>query len=128
MTENTSLNTTLGTKNVIWNLTDIYSGTDDPQLLSDMSWCLEEAGKVHAEYYDRVSSLNAESLLDLVLRLEKIDSTLTRLGTFSFLNFTTRLDNAEAAGPSSLKLSSLPRLHAKISAAPADRKGRTASA
>jgi oligoendopeptidase F len=98
MTEDNPLNTTLGTKNVIWNLADIYSGTDDPQLLSDMSWCLAEAGKIHAEYYDRVSSLDAESLLNLVLRLEKIDSTLTRLGTFSFLNFTTRLDNAEAGG------------------------------
>jgi len=98
MTEDNPLNTTLGTKNVIWNLADIYSGTDDPQLLSDMSWCVEEAEKVHAEYYGKIASLDAQSLLNLVLRLEKIDSTLSRMSTFSFLNFTTQLNNAEAGG------------------------------
>ncbi|MBW1635397.1 MAG: M3 family oligoendopeptidase [Deltaproteobacteria bacterium] len=98
MSEEKSLNASLGTEKIIWNLADIYSGLDDPSLAADMSWCAEEAEKVHTEYYGQVASLDAERLLNLLLRLEKIDSTLTRLGTFSFLNFTTQLENAEAGG------------------------------
>ena len=51
MSENTTFNNDLGTRNIIWNLSDIYTGIDDPKLLADMAWCTDEATSVHKEYY-----------------------------------------------------------------------------
>ena len=96
MQKNNSLSNDLGTHNIIWDLTDIYTGPDDPKLFADMDWCTDEAKNVHTEYYGKVAELNAKSLLNLVLRLEKVDCTLCKLATFSFLNFTTQINNAEA--------------------------------
>jgi len=96
MQNNNNLSNDLGTHNIIWDLTDIYTGPDDPKLFADMDWCTGEAKNVHAEYYGKVAELNAKPLLNLVLRLEKVDCTLCKLATFSFLNFTTQINNAEA--------------------------------
>ncbi len=96
MSENSTFSNDLGTQNIIWNLSDIYTGIDDPKLFADMAWCTDEAKSVHTEYYGRVADLNSESLLNLIFRLEKIDCTITKLATFSFLSFTTQINNAEA--------------------------------
>ena len=96
MTDTTKLNDTLGTTEVLWNLADLYSGTDDLQIKSDIEWCEAEASKIKTDSYGKVAELSANALLSLVKRLETLDCTLTRLGTFSFLNFTTQMGNAEA--------------------------------
>jgi len=98
MSDTNAVNKALGTQDIIWNLADIYSGVDDHNLYADMDWCTDEAKKIRSEYYGKVASLDADSLQNLVVRLEKIDCTLSRLGTFSFLNFTTQVNNAEAGG------------------------------
>lgn len=87
---------TLGTNNVLWNLTDLYSGVDDPYIASDIDWCETEAANINKSHYGKVAELDADALLLLVKRLENLDCTLTKLGTFSFLNFTTQMTNAEA--------------------------------
>jgi len=96
MTETAKLNDTLGTTDVLWNLTDLYTETDDKYIISDIDWCETEAAAIKKTYYSRVAQLEAKELLTLVKRLENLDCALTKLGTFSFLNFTTRMDNAEA--------------------------------
>lgn len=96
MSENSAFKDELGTSNIIWDLTDIYTGVDDPKITSDIDWCTVEAQNVRAEYYGRVADIDENSLLNLVLRLEKIDCSLSKLATYSFLNFTTQIDNAEA--------------------------------
>ncbi|TKB23660.1 M3 family oligoendopeptidase [Desulfopila sp. IMCC35006] len=96
MSETAKLNTTLGTTDILWNLTDLYSGIEDPYIESDIAWCETEAGAINKSHYGKVAELNAEQLLTLVRRLENLDCTLTKLGTFSFLNFTTQMANAKA--------------------------------
>jgi oligoendopeptidase F len=96
MTDARQLNNNLGTSDVCWNLNDLYAGPDVQQIVSDIGWCEQEAGNIKETYYDKVASLSAENLLILIQRLETLDSALTRLGTYSFLNFTTQMDNAEA--------------------------------
>ena len=98
MSNNSSFNNDLGTQNIIWDLSKIYTGMDDPKLFADIDWCTDKAKNIHAENYGKIADLDAKSLLNLVLRLEKIDCTLSKLATFSFLNFTTQLNNAEAGG------------------------------
>jgi len=96
MTDTTQLNDSLGTTEVIWNLTDLYSGLADAQINADIAWCKTEAIDIKEGSYGKVAELDATALLALVKRLETLDCTLTKLGTFSFLNFTTQMGNAEA--------------------------------
>lgn len=96
MTDTKKLNDTLGTTEVLWNLVDLYSGTDDLQIKSDIEWCEAEATEIKTNSYGKVAELSANALLALVKRLETLDCALTKLGTFSFLNFTTQMGNAEA--------------------------------
>ncbi len=96
MSDTTKLNDLLGTAEVLWNLKDLYSGTDDPYILSDIEWCETEAARIKEIHYGKVAELDAETVLALVKKLENLDCTLSKLGTFSFLNFTTQMSNAEA--------------------------------
>jgi oligoendopeptidase F len=96
MTDTTQLNDTLGTTEVLWNLADLYSGVKDQQIKSDIEWCEAEATKINKDFYCKVAEIDATALLLLVQRLETLDCILTKLGTFSFLNFTTQMGNAEA--------------------------------
>ena len=94
MTDQSSLNSQLGTEEIIWNLADIYP--DEKSLETDIALCRKEAGEIPALYRTKVATLTAGELLELVQRLERFDTLLGRLGTYSFLNFTTQVDNAEA--------------------------------
>ncbi len=96
MSDTTKLNDNLGTTRVQWDLTDLYSGMDDQYIRSDIEWCETEATRIKTESYGKVGCLDAEALLSLVQKLENLDCALTKLGTFSFLNFTTQMGNAEA--------------------------------
>lgn len=96
MTEPPSLNTTLGTEHVIWNLDDLYP-VDQPALLEqDIAWVIREAADIRAGSYRKVATHSPEELLQLVSRLERLDSTLGRLATYGFLNYTTRVGDAKA--------------------------------
>lgn len=96
MAEQTSLNDRLVTTDIIWNLEDLYSADDTTELEQDISHATEEAEKIQQEYYGKVASLSPEDVFRLVSRLERLDSTLGKLATYSFLFFTTQVDNAEA--------------------------------
>ena len=96
MSDATKLNQSLGTTKVQWDLTDLYSGTDDQYIKSDIEWCETEAVSLKNAFYGKIAQLNARQLLSLVKKLENLDCALTKLGTFSYLNFTTQMGNAEA--------------------------------
>jgi oligoendopeptidase F len=96
MAETNQQNDQLSTTDVIWDLTDLYAGTDDQYIASDIVWCENESAAIREKYCGKVARLSAAELLILVRRLETLDCALSKLATFSFLNFTTRMGNAEA--------------------------------
>ncbi len=87
----------LGTGGVLWNLADLYAGVDDPALARDMELVQVRAERLADTWRDRVGSLDAAGLLELVRELEELDTLLTRLSTFAFLNFIVRTDDAAAS-------------------------------
>lgn len=89
-------NELLGTTEVVWNLTDLYAGTNDRHIDTDIAWCETEAAAIRQDFSGKVANQSAAELLVLVQRLEKLDTALSKLATFSFLNFTTRMADAEA--------------------------------
>jgi oligoendopeptidase F len=96
MAEKLSLNESLGTTDVIWNLEDLYPADNTAELEKDIASAREEAQKIKQEYYGKIANLTPDALFRLVTHLERNDCTLGRLATYGFLNFTTRVDNAEA--------------------------------
>lgn len=96
MADQTSINETLATTDVIWNLGDLYPSDDTSELEKDIKNAGEEAVNIKNDYYGKVPSLPPEDVFRLVSRLEKLDSLLGKMATYGFLNFTTQVDNAEA--------------------------------
>lgn len=91
-----SINDTLATTDVLWNLNDLYKGLDDHAIAEDSTWCLEESKALADSYKSTLSDLSAAELYTLVQRLENLYVVLGKLATFAFLNFTTQVDNGEA--------------------------------
>ncbi len=90
------MNTQLGTEDIIWSLTDLYQGTEDPAIDRDLEYLAEESKAIHNKYESRMEELVPGELNDLVARLEKLSVTLGRISTFAFLNFSTQTGNSEA--------------------------------
>lgn len=94
MTDN--LNEQLGTSEIFWNLNDLYKNIDDPQIEQDINACEQEAKKLREQFAGKIDGLTDGKLLDLVGRLEKLETVLGKIGTFAFLNFATQTKSAEA--------------------------------
>ncbi len=90
------INAVLGTRDVIWKLEDLYTGTSDPRMQEDMNWCQEEAEQIRKNFSGKLSELEPEELLELVRRMEKLSETMGKLGAFAYLNFSTRVNDPEA--------------------------------
>jgi oligoendopeptidase F len=96
MAEHHQLNRRLGTASVLWQLGDLYPSADHPLLAEDCRKAEAEAQAIRAAAYARVAEMDATELFALVRRLEELDCLLARLATYSFLNFTTAMDDAAA--------------------------------
>lgn len=96
MTESSSINTSLGTVEILWALEDLYPEGDTSALEQDIQHCRDEAAAIREAYYTKIATLNALELSKLVSRLEQLDTTLGKLATYGFLNYCTQVDNAEA--------------------------------
>ncbi|PIE65556.1 MAG: oligoendopeptidase F [Desulfobacterales bacterium] len=88
----------LGTKDVIWELGDLYSSEDDPALEYDIKLCQKQAAEVAQQYAGKVGELSAQELFALVSALEAIDTMLGKLGTYGYLNFSTQTASGAASG------------------------------
>ncbi len=93
----TSINNTLGTTEIIWNLDHLYRGYDDPAIARDEHRAESEAAAINREFAGRVAGLGPEELLHLVQRLESLETILGRLATFAFLNFATATDDQQVS-------------------------------
>ena len=92
-----NLNEDLGTKEVEWNLADLYSGYDDPAIEEDIAFCQVEATAINSEYANRMENLSADDLHALVARLESLEVRLGKLFTFAFLNFATHTHDQQVS-------------------------------
>lgn len=89
-------NRLLGTENVIWSLTDLYESVGDALIGEDIDFCEQEAELLEEGCSGRLASLEPAVLARTVRRLERIAENLGRISTYAFLNFCTRIKDAEA--------------------------------
>ncbi len=93
---NEDINTLLNTTDVTWRLSDLYEGIEDPRIRQDMDWCQKKAVEIKERYAGRLAELAPGELLRLVQELEELSEVMGRLGAFSYLNFSTRVNDPEA--------------------------------
>lgn len=82
-----------GAENVAWDLTDLYAGMDDPQLLADLDAAEAEADALDASYRGRIAGLNAGEVAGLIARYEALRERAEKAGSFATLNWTQNTED-----------------------------------
>ena len=81
-----------------WNLDDLYAGEDAPELSRDLDWLEGECTSFAADYEGKLGDLDADGLLNCVLRNEKINNIAGRVMSYAGLRYyqlTTDADRAK---------------------------------
>jgi oligoendopeptidase F len=82
-----------GAEEVVWDLRDLYTGTDDPQLEQDMQKANDRADQLAVEYRGKLTTLDAEGLYDAILEYEGIIEVAQKLGSYAHLVWSTDTGN-----------------------------------
>ena len=80
-----------------WNLSDLYTSPDAPELKRDMDWLEQACADFAADYEGHLAGLGAQGMLDCVLRYEKIDMVAGRIMSFIGLRYYQNTTDAERA-------------------------------
>ena len=81
-----------------WDLSDLYTGEDAPELARDLEWLEGECAAFASDYEGKLEGLDADGLLACVLRNEKINNVAGRIMSFAGLRYyqlTTDADRAK---------------------------------
>jgi oligoendopeptidase F len=70
-----------------WNLDDLYTGEDAPELKRDLDWLEQACASFAADYEGKLGTLDAAGLLDCVLRNEKINQIAGRIMSYAGLRY-----------------------------------------
>ncbi len=80
-----------------WDLTDLYPAPDAAELKRDMDWLEEACASFAADYEGKLAGLDADQMLDCVLRYERIDSVAGRIMSYAGLRYYQNTSDAERA-------------------------------
>ncbi|WP_227271624.1 M3 family oligoendopeptidase [Roseobacter weihaiensis] len=81
-----------------WNLDDLYTSQDAPELKRDLDWLEQACASFASDFEGQLASLDAPGFLDCVLRNEKINQVAGRIMSFAGLRYyqlTTDADRAK---------------------------------
>jgi oligoendopeptidase F len=80
-----------------WDLSDLYAAPDAPEVKRDLDW-LDEAGRAFAaDFEGRLAALDAQGMLDAVLRYERIEQVAGRLMSYAGLRYYQHTTDGERA-------------------------------
>ncbi|ARO13956.1 Oligoendopeptidase F [Ketogulonicigenium robustum] len=80
-----------------WNLDDLYTGEDSPELIADLDWLAGECTSFQADYEGKLADLSAEGMLKAVQRYEEIDVIAGRVMSFAGLRYYQMTTDSERA-------------------------------
>jgi len=70
-----------------WDLSDLYTAEDAPEIARDQSWLDAECAGFAAAYEGKLAGLSAPDMLSCIRRYEKIDMVAGRLMSFAGLRY-----------------------------------------
>ncbi len=80
-----------------WDLSDLYSAEDAPELARDMAWLEQACADFAADYQGKLADLDAQAMLDCVLRYERIDVVGGRIMSFAGLRYYQNTTDGDRA-------------------------------
>jgi len=80
-----------------WDLSDLYSGEDAPELKRDLDWLEQACADFAADYEGKLADLDAKGLLDCVLRDERITQVAGRIMSYAGLRYYQQTTDAGRA-------------------------------
>ncbi len=81
----------------VWDLTDLYTAPDAPELQRDLDWLEAECASFASDYEGKLADLSADEMLACVLRHEKIDMIQGRIMSFAGLRYYQQTTDPERA-------------------------------
>ena len=82
-----------GAEDIAWDLSDLYSGVDDPAIERDMDGAEARADALSERYRGRIADLSAGELLALTQEYEALLEQFYRAGSFAQLHWSTKTDD-----------------------------------
>jgi len=80
-----------------WDLRDLYTAPDAPELTRDLAWLEKECAAFAADYEGRLATLDADAMLACIRRNERISAVAGRVMSFAGLRYyQNTLDAARA--------------------------------
>ncbi|APX11894.1 M3 family oligoendopeptidase [Tateyamaria omphalii] len=70
-----------------WNLDDLYTGEDAPELKRDLDWLEDACKSFAADYENKLADLDAKGLLDCIQRQERINQVAGRVMSYAGLRY-----------------------------------------
>ncbi|UWQ23689.1 M3 family oligoendopeptidase [Leisingera aquaemixtae] len=80
-----------------WDLSDLYTSEDAPELTRDLDWLEQECAAFAADYEGKLANLDADGLLECVQRNEKINNITGRIMSFAGLRYYQLTTDADRA-------------------------------
>ena len=77
-----------------WDLSDLYPSADAPELKRDWDWLETACTSFAADYEGKLADLDADEMLNCVLRYEKINSISGRIMSFAGLRYYQQTTDA----------------------------------
>lgn len=84
-----------GAENVVWDLSDLYAGVDDPNIERDIARTNERADQMVAAYRGKVATLDDEGLYGAIAEYENITEMAYKLISYANLLWTTNTSNPQ---------------------------------
>ena len=84
-----------GAEEIEWDLSDLYSGPDDPKIEQEAGGAERDAAAFRERYYGKVAELDAAGLAEATAELERIESAIDRALTYAHLRFATNMAEPE---------------------------------
>lgn len=92
---NTTEHKKTGAENINWDLSDLYTSNDDPQLAKDKELVLEVAEAFAEKYRGKISELSAGDFKIMLDEYEEILDTSGKIGSFAYLQWSTDTGNTD---------------------------------
>ncbi len=92
---NTAKKAKNGAENINWDLSDLYTSSDDPQLKKDKEAVLKQADAFASKYKGKIDDLTASEFKELLEEYEAIQDKGGKIGSFAYLQWSTDTGNAE---------------------------------
>ena len=83
-----------GAEEIHWDLSDLYSSNEDPQLAKDKKDILKEADTFSVHYKGRVAELGAAKFKEMLRAYEALQDKVGKIGSFAYLQWSTDTGNA----------------------------------